>query len=216
MTSSLPVWLPSYKSFFLSSILCFPLIQMCLTQVTFSHPPQGFLHCFLNKATCLTDLPTLLSEHLADWTGFGRQGVWREAQRQGCTPTQPATRLFWASAWTRPRPHPPVYLVQWTLLKLTPGVALKRNGSTAELGSTLTEMLTSGRPQLSPWHLCVDGSQNDSPTWGPDPAHITIIICTGFWTCLVDPTVPWFNSYWLITTLRNTDSNFSKLRFPMV
>lgn len=63
MTSSLPVWLPFYKSFFLSSILCFPLIQMCLTQVTFSHPPQGFLHCFLNKATCLTDLPTLFSEH---------------------------------------------------------------------------------------------------------------------------------------------------------
>lgn len=67
MTSSLPVWLPSYKSFFFLSLsfsflLCFPLIQMCLTQVMFSHPCR-VLDCFFNKATLLVVLPSLLFEH---------------------------------------------------------------------------------------------------------------------------------------------------------
>lgn len=141
MSSGLPVWLPSYKSFFFFfSFLCFPLIQMCLTQVMFSHPPKGFLDCpggllcflffvFLTKHpawltcwVCILNIPC----------GLGRiwwEGGAREAQRQGFSNPAHKVPLLGCCMDTSLPPPPSVYLVYWTLVKLTPGVALKRNNT---------------------------------------------------------------------------------------
>lgn len=75
MSSGLPVWLPSYKSFFFFFIISLLPIDSDVSDTGNVQPPsQGFsrlsggfalflVFCFFNQASCLADLLSLHSEH---------------------------------------------------------------------------------------------------------------------------------------------------------